>query len=255
MKFIDSHSHLFDASFDEDRGAVIDRALSAGVYKICLPNIDVSTTAAMMSMVKRWPDCCYPMIGLHPGSVKADFKEQLALLYQQLENEVFCAIGEVGLDFYWDLTYKAEQEQAFEEQICWAGDFHLPLVIHTRNSIDEGIRQVKARQKGQLSGVFHCFGGTIEQAKEVLDLGFYLGIGGIATFKNGGLEPLLQEVPLESILLETDAPYLAPVPYRGKRNESAYIPLIAERIASIKQINVEEVAAVTTKNCLNLFGL
>lgn len=254
MTFIDSHTHLFDIKFDEDRQMVVQRALEAGVERLYLPNIDVHTVDAMLSMVKKWPENCFPMLGLHPCSVGADYKDQLNSLYDLIDEGNYFAIGETGLDFYWDTTYKKEQIAAFEEQIDWAIDKKLPIVIHTRNSIPEGIEKIKEKQKGNLTGVFHCFSGTVEEAGQIVELGFYIGIGGVATFKNGGLEPVLKAIPLESLLLETDSPYLAPTPHRGKRNESAYIPLIAQKIADVKEISIEEVEIVTTENALNLFG-
>lgn len=253
MVFVDSHAHLFDAKFDQDRPAVLQRALAAGVEKMYLPNIDTGTVEPMLEMVRQWPDNCFPMLGLHPCYVKEDFQEVLSSLYAWFEKEVFVAVGEIGLDFYWDITFKKQQQAAFESQIDWALSKNLPVVIHTRNSIKEGIETVAKKQNGGLKGVFHCFGGSLEDAQKIIDLGFYIGIGGVATFKNGGLDSILQSVDLEHILLETDAPYLAPTPHRGKRNESAYIPLVAQKIADIKAIPIEEVAAVTTKNAYNLF--
>lgn len=253
MSFIDSHTHLFAEAFDEDRDAVVERAIAAGVEKMYLPNIDVDTVSAMLQMVEQWPANCFPMIGLHPCSVKADFQVQLETLETYLRQQSFSAIGEVGLDFYWDTTFKQEQLLAFGQQIDWALAEDLPVVIHTRNSIDEGISMIEEKQNGALRGVFHCFSGSIEQAKKIIDLGFYIGIGGVATFKNGGLTPVLNDINLKHILLETDSPYLAPVPYRGKRNESSYIQLIAQKIADIKETTIEEVAAITTQNADNLF--
>lgn len=253
MTFIDSHTHLFDISFNHDREAMLDRALEAGVTRMYLPNIDAETTESLFTVTSKWPEICFPMLGLHPCSVKEDYQEQLESLRILADKHPVKAIGEIGLDFYWDLTFKEEQIAAFRQQIDWALGMDLPIAIHTRNSIPEGIQIVKEKQKGHLTGVFHCFSGTLEQAQQIIDLGFYLGIGGVATFKNGGLEPLLKQLDLSRILLETDAPYLAPVPYRGKRNESAYIPLIAQKIAAIKEISIEEVAEKTTDNALKLF--
>lgn len=253
MTFIDSHTHLFDTQFDEDRQVMIQRAIDAGVERMYLPNIDVATVKPMLSMVQKWPNHCFPMLGLHPCSVKADFQSELNKLQQLLPQYSFSAIGEIGLDFYWDTTFKEQQLKAFEIQIDWALTADLPIVIHTRNSIKEGIEMAASRQNGNLKGVFHCFNGTVEEAKYIVNLGFYLGIGGVATFKNGGLAPVLKEIDLSHILLETDAPYLSPVPFRGKRNESAYLPLIAQKIADIKEVMLEKVAAQTTENALKLF--
>jgi len=253
MTFIDSHTHLFAEEFDDDRDAVVARALAAGVDKMYLPNIDVDTVSAMLQMAEKWPANCLPMIGLHPCSVKADFQQQLDTLAIYLQQRRFWAIGEVGLDFYWDTTFKREQLLAFGQQIDWALTEDLPVVIHTRNSIDEGISMIEGKQNGALRGVFHCFSGSAEQARKIIDLGFYIGIGGVATFKNGGLAPVLKDIDLKHVLLETDAPYLAPVPYRGKRNESSYIPVIAQKIADIKEMTIERVADITTRNAMNLF--
>lgn len=251
--FIDSHAHLYDEQFDNDRSLMIQKAIDNGVEKMLLPNCDLSTMKPMLEIAKQWPSNCFPMLGLHPCYVKEDFVTVLFELEKCLEQEQFCAIGEIGLDYHWDLDYVAEQKQAFEIQIDWALNKDLPIVIHTRKSITDGIELVKKKQNGNLTGVFHCFGGTIEEAKEITDLGFYLGIGGVATFKNGGLIELLQEIDLKHLLLETDAPYLAPVPLRGKRNESAYIPIIAQKIADIKTCSLQEVEQQTSINTINLF--
>lgn len=253
MTFIDSHTHLFDAQFDEDRLEMIQRSIDAGVAHMYLPNIDVSTVKPMLDMVLQWPANCFPMLGLHPCSVNAGFQSELDKLYPLLRQYPFVAIGEIGLDFYWDTTFKEQQLQAFETQVDWALEVDLPIVIHTRKSITEGIASVAARQNEKLRGAFHCFSGTVAEAQQIIDLGFYLGIGGVATFKNGGLEPVLKAIDLSHLLLETDAPYLAPVPFRGKRNESAYIPIIAQKIAEIKGISLAEVAEQTSQNALNLF--
>lgn len=251
--FTDTHAHLYDEQFDHDREDVIQRALNAGVTRMYLPNCDIDTIAPMMNMVKQWPGYCFPMIGLHPCSVKEDVKEALIAVEAYLVREAFFAIGEIGLDFYRDTRFAKEQVLAFEQQISWALNSRLPVVIHTRNAVNEGIAIVGRRQRGSLNGVFHCFSGNLEEAKKIIDLGFFLGIGGVATFKNSGLDLLLKEIDLEHIVLETDAPYLAPAPYRGKRNESAYIPLIAQKIADIKSIPIATVAAITTENARKLF--
>ncbi|HET8573544.1 MAG TPA: TatD family hydrolase [Edaphocola sp.] len=253
MKFTDSHTHLFAEEFDDDRDAVVARALAAGVDKMYLPNIDTGTVPAMLQMAEKWPANCFPMIGLHPCSVKAGFQRQLDKLAAYFQQQHFWAIGEVGLDFYWDTAFRQEQVSAFQQQIDWALVQDLPVVIHTRNSIDECISIIEKKQNGSLRGVFHCFSGNVEQAQKIIALGFYIGIGGVATFKNGGLAPVLKEIGLKRILLETDSPYLAPVPYRGKRNESSYIPVIAQKIADIKEITLEQVSEVTTRNAAHLF--
>ncbi len=255
LRFIDTHAHLYDAQFDADRPEDIQRAIQAGVDRICLPNCDLSTIEPMMSLTKQWPENCFAMMGLHPCYVKDNFMEELKAMEQWLSGTKFAAIGEIGLDYYWDTTFVAEQKTAFRHQVAWALRYNLPVVIHTRSSMPDGIEIVRENQNGSLKGVFHCFGGSIEEAHAITELGFYLGIGGTATFKNSTLTEVLSQISLDHILLETDAPYLAPVPYRGKRNESAYIPLIAARIAEIKQCSVEEVAEATTRNAELLFGL
>lgn len=231
----------------------MQRAIESGVEKMYLPNIDTETVAPMLAMKRQWPENCFPMLGLHPCSVKENFQEELTALYAWFEKEEFVAVGEIGLDFYWDKTFEKQQQEAFETQIGWALSKNLPIVIHTRNSLKEGIETIRKMQNGNLKGVFHCFSGSPEEAEQIIDMGFYIGIGGVATFKNGGLDPVLQSVGLEHILLETDAPYLAPVPYRGKRNESANIPLIAQKISDVKAIRIEDVATTTTQNTYKLF--
>jgi TatD DNase family protein len=252
--FTDTHTHLYDEQFDQDRAQIIQRSLDAGVHKMYLPNCDSSTIASMMQMAGQWPQHCFPMMGVHPCYIKENYKEELAIAAGWLQKEQFAAVGEIGLDYYWDTTFVAEQKEAFNIQMDWALQYQLPIVIHTRESMEDGIQMVKAKQKGGLKGIFHCFGGSAEEARQIIDLGFYLGIGGVATFKKSSLPEVLKDISLDHIVLETDAPYLAPVPYRGKRNESAYIPLIGTKIAEIKNCSVEEVAAITTKNAERIFG-
>lgn len=253
--YIDTHAHLYDKSFQDDIQEVIDRALASGVNRVLMPNCDVHTLNEMLALEASNPTFFKSMLGLHPTYVKEDYKEQLDQLHAQLDEKSFCAIGEIGLDYYWDKTFISEQKDAFEQQIKWAKSYELPIVIHTRNSIPDGIKIVKAQQDGKLEGVFHCFSGSLEEAKKIVELGFLLGIGGISTFKNGGLTEILKEIPLSALVLETDAPYLAPTPFRGKRNESAYIPFIAEEVAKVKEISVDEVAMTTTQNAYELFKL
>ncbi|WP_118952417.1 TatD family hydrolase [Taibaiella helva] len=252
--FIDTHTHLYDGRFDQDREAVIGRCLEAGVNRLYLPNCDSGTIEPMMAMATKWPEHCFPMMGIHPCYIKENYKEELAIAESWLHKERFAAVGEIGLDYYWDKSFVAEQKEAFNTQMDWALSLNLPIVIHTRESMRDGIDMVRARQNGKLRGIFHCFGGTMEEAREIIDLGFYLGIGGVATFAKSNLPEVLEQIPLEHIVLETDAPYLAPVPYRGKRNESAYIPLIGTKIAAIKNCSVEAVAAATTENARRIFG-
>lgn len=252
--FIDTHTHLYDAQFDEDRPEMIARALAAGVERMYLPNCDSGTLAAMQQLCAAFPDHCFPMMGLHPCSVKDDYKKELELVQHELKTGKYVGVGEIGLDYHWDTTFVAEQQEAFRLQIDWAIALNLPIVIHTRKSLEDGIAIVREKQQGNLKGVFHCFGGTVEEAKAIIELGFYIGIGGVLTFKNTDLAKTLSEIDLQHIVLETDAPYLAPVPYRGKRNESAYIPLIAHKLAEIKNCPVETVAAITSENARKIFG-
>jgi len=252
--FIDTHTHLYDAQFDEDRPEMIARALAAGVERMYLPNCDSGTLAAMQQLCAAFPDHCFPMMGLHPCSVKEDYKKELELVQHELKTGKYVGVGEVGLDYHWDTTFVAEQQEAFRLQIDWAIALNLPIVIHTRKSLEDGIAIVREKQQGNLKGIFHCFGGTVEEAKAIIELGLYIGIGGVLTFKNTDLAKTLSEIDLQHIVLETDAPYLAPVPYRGKRNESAYIPLIAHKLAEIKNCPVETVAAITSENARKIFG-
>jgi len=251
--FIDTHTHLYDEQFDNTRAADVQRALDAGVQKMYLPNCDSSTIEPMMDIVRQWPAHCLPMMGVHPCYIKENYKEELAIAEEWLQKEKFAAIGEIGLDYYWDKTFVAQQKEAFNTQMDWALEHDLSIIIHTRDSIQDGIDMVRAKQNGKLKGIFHCFGGTLEEAQQIIDLGFYLGIGGVATFKNSTLPAVLKDIALEYIVLETDAPYLAPVPYRGKRNECAYIPLIAQKVAEIKNCDIAAVAKATTANAKAIF--
>lgn len=255
MELIDTHCHLFAEEFDDDREIMLQRAIDAGVKYFLLPNIDAESIPALNSLSENHPDICLPMMGLHPTSVKADYKEQLGVVKMALDHNSFIAIGEIGLDYYWDVTYKAQQQEVFRQQLQWAKARKLPVAIHTRNSFDDAFRIVQEEKDASLTGVFHCFSGSTEEAEKVMSVGFMMGIGGVATFKNGGLDKVLPFVPMEYIILETDAPYLAPVPHRGKRNESSYLPLVAQRLADIKQTRVQEVAAATTANAKRLFHL
>ena len=253
MNWIDTHAHLYGEEFSADRTAVIERALAAGVSRLYLPNIDSTSIEGMLALEAQFPEHCFPMMGVHPCYINENVEQELAIVREWLAKRPFKAIGEIGLDFYWDTTYREQQYQAFRGQLELAREYSLPVAIHSRESTRECIDEVKALQDGRLSGVFHCFSGTLEEAKEIIDLGFYLGIGGVVTFKKSGLDKILEDIDMQYIVLETDAPYLAPVPYRGKRNESAYIPLIGEKIADVKNLKIAEVAAITTNNALKLF--
>jgi TatD DNase family protein len=253
MLWIDTHAHLYGKEFNQDRPAMIARALEAGVHKLLLPNIDSASIDGMLALENEFPGKCYAMMGLHPCYVDENVETEMALVREWLAKRPFVAVGEIGLDFYWDKTHTALQHQVFREQLQLAKQYGLPVVIHSRESTRQCIDEVRFLQDGNLTGVFHCFSGTLEEAREVIDLGFYLGIGGVVTFKKSGLDKIVEQVDLQHIILETDAPYLAPVPYRGKRNESAYIPLIGQTIADIKNLKIDDVAAITTSNALKLF--
>ncbi|MET0635834.1 MAG: TatD family hydrolase [Chitinophagaceae bacterium] len=255
MKLIDTHSHVYSTEFENDQADMIARAVSSGVGPILMPAIDGTTHNAMLLAEQLNPGLCISMMGLHPCSVKADYQLELDQIERFLGERRFIAVGETGLDFYWDLSFKEEQYISFRRQIEWAIGYDVPVVIHSRSSTDECIAVVREMQRGPLRGVFHCFSGNAGQAKEIMDLGFYLGIGGVLTFKNSGLDKVVKEVGLEKIVLETDAPYLAPVPFRGKRNEPSYLVNVAQKLADIFERPVEEIAEITTANAEKLFRL
>ena len=255
MNLIDTHCHLFAEQFDNDRDEAITNAVRAGVGLFLLPNIDTESIPALYQLSDKYPSTCLPMMGLHPCSVFADYKKSLDIIYKELNTRKFVAIGEIGLDYYWDVTFKEQQIDAFKTQLQWAIDMRLPVAIHTRNSFEDAISIVEEMQPMGLTGVFHCFSGTIEDAKRIMATSFYMGIGGVLTFKNGGIDKVLPDVPMDYLILETDSPYLAPVPFRGKRNEPKYLPLVAEKLAQVKGIDVETVVKITTANAKNLFVL
>jgi TatD DNase family protein len=255
MQLVDTHAHLYSTQFDGDRPAMLQRALEAGLSKVLLPAIDSSTHESMLKLEEDNPGFCLSMMGLHPCSVKEDYEKELKIIEDHLAQRPFIGVGEIGLDFYWDLTFKDQQFKAFHRQIEWALQYRLPIAIHSRNANDECIQVVREHQNGDLKGVFHCFSGTVEQARQMIELGFYLGIGGVLTFKNGGLDKVLEEIDFQHLVLETDAPYLSPVPFRGKRNESSYLTYVAQKLADLKQTNVQEIVDQTSRNAQNLFGL
>lgn len=255
MHLVDTHSHLYDQQFDDDRVATVQRAIDTGVEKMLLPNCDSTTLSRMIEMTTKWPGQCFPMLGLHPCYVDEHWEKSLAEMEALLETQPWIAIGEIGLDFHWDTRFADAQQRAFEQQIDWALSKELPVAIHTRKALPEAVKTIAQKQNGRLSGVFHCFGGDTEEAKRITDLGFMLGIGGVVTFKNSNLSDVIREIGLEHVVLETDAPYLAPVPYRGKRNESSYVRLVAQHLADILEIRIEEVAEITTRNARDLFNL
>ena len=253
MNLIDTHTHIYDHQFSLDRNEAVQRALEAGVKMMLLPNIDTETITPMLELYEQYPDCTRVMMGLQPESIKEDYKQVLDVMEKELEKGIYVGVGEVGLDFYWDATYEKEQLDAFETQLDWAKQLHLPLSIHCRNAFDKMVKILEHSQDGGLCGIMHCFTSTEEEAKVYLELGFHLGLGGVTTYKNCGVKDYLSNLPLERIVLETDAPYLAPVPCRGKRNESAFLVHTAQRIADILQMPVEELAAATTANAKMLF--
>lgn len=249
---IDTHAHLYAKQFDQDRDEMIARAEANGIHKFYLPNIDSSSIEGMLALEDKYPDKCFAMMGLHPCSVKDEFEKELTIMEDWLRKRPFVAIGEIGIDLYWDKTFFEQQKKAFNRQVEWAIDLNLPIVIHCRESMDITIKLVE-KFKGKVKGIFHCFGGSLEQANKIMDLGFLMGIGGVLTYKKANLAPIVKEIPLEYLVLETDAPYLAPVPFRGKRNESGYVLHVAEHLAKAKEMSLEKIAEVTTKNALNLF--
>lgn len=254
MVLIDTHAHLYAEEFAADIAGVIERAEAEGVKKFYLPAIDSTATGAMLGLEARFPGKCIPMMGLHPCYVKGNFKDELKQVGEWLAKRKFAAVGEIGLDMYWDKTYIKEQEEAFCIQTEWALAYSLPIVIHTRNAMKETIRIVKQYAPKGARGIFHCFGGTADEALEIAAMGFYLGIGGVVTYPKSGLAETLKQIGLQHLVLETDAPYLTPVPFRGKRNESSYLKYVVQKIAEAKNISIEEVAAVTTANAEKIFG-
>lgn len=254
MTIIDTHCHLYVKAFKDDIDAVLERAAAEGVEKFYLPAIDSEETENMLALEARFPDTCIAMMGLHPCSVKEDYEAELAHVEEWLAKRPFVAVGEIGLDFYWDKTFAEQQYVAFRQQIEWALQYDIPIVIHTRNAMQETINVVKEYKGRGLRGIFHCFSGSYESAVQIIDAGFYLGIGGVLTYKNAGLPEVLAKIGLEHLVLETDAPYLTPVPFRGKRNESSYLKYIIEKLAETKREPVATVAAITTANAQKIFG-
>ena len=256
MNFIDTHTHLFAQQFDDDRQETIKAAIDAGVNKMLLPNIDLDSIEAMHQLEKEFPNNCFAMMGLHPCSVTENRKEELETIKTHLFERPYCALGEIGLDLYWDKTLLPFQQKAFTQQIEWAKELQIPIVIHVRDAFTEAFEIVDELNDENLKGVFHCFTGTLDQAKHIINYGgFKLGIGGVLTFKNSGLDKVVSELDMQHLILETDSPYLAPAPNRGKRNETSYLTYIASKLAEIKGIKIEEVAEITTKNALELFGV
>lgn len=254
LHWTDTHCHLYVSEFDPDKKEMMERAIEAGVDRMMMPNIDLDSVARIKSLAVEYPEHCFPMMGLHPCSVKSDYITVLSAIEKLLFTEQYIGVGETGIDLYWDTTFRQQQIEAFELQIDWAAQLNLPVIIHSRESLDLNIEIITRKQDGKLRGIFHCFGGTVDQARQIQDLGFKVGIGGVVTYKNSNLPGVLPEIPPSMIVLETDAPYLSPVPFRGKRNESAYIPLISAKVADILQISLAELSALTNENAAEVFG-
>lgn len=253
--FIDTHAHLYVRQFDQDRPAVMQRLQDVGIERVFLPNIDETSIPGMLAMQRDYPGMCYAMMGLHPCHVEPDWEEVLGRIRTHFDEGDYIAVGEIGLDAFWDKTSLPRQELAFREQIRWANELGLPIVIHSRDTMDACIRVVQQEASADLRGIFHCFTGTSMQAAEITEMGFKLGIGGVYTYKNSGLRESLAHVPLHHLVLETDAPYLAPVPFRGKRNETAYLRYVAEALATDRGISLEEVARATSDAALEVFRI
>jgi TatD DNase family protein len=254
LRWIDTHCHLYAAEFEQDKEAMVQRAVDAGVSWMLLPNIDLESIPGMWGLVNKYPNYCRPMMGLHPCSVKQDFQSILDKMKSEFSSRTYIGVGETGIDLYWDKTYRIQQIEAFEQQIGWAKEFDLPVIIHSRESQDLTIDIISRYQDGSLRGIFHCFGGDFEQVKQIEALGFKVGIGGVITFKKGGLAELLPQIPLQMMVLETDSPYLAPVPFRGKRNEPAYLVGIATKVAETLGIPINEVSRITSENAEAVYG-
>ncbi len=254
MQLIDTHAHLYVEEFDIDRKRMMQRALDCGVTDFFIPAIDSSYTQRMFDLESQYPNNVHLMAGVHPTHIKENYKEELAHVSSLLKQRSFCAIGEIGVDLYWDKSFLTQQQEAFDLQIQWAKEYDIPFIIHCREAFDEVFEVLDGHNPSELSGIFHCFTGTFEHAMQALKYNLKLGIGGVVTFKNGGIDKFLNQIPLEHIVLETDAPYLAPTPYRGKRNESSYITHIATKVADIYKRPLDEVCQQTSQNALKVFG-
>lgn len=255
MKLIDTHCHIYSEEFESDYVQAIERALALGVDKIFMPNVDSRSIDRMLMIEAQFPNNCFAMMGLHPCSVKDDFENELAIAESWLAKRKFVAIGEMGTDLYWDKTHFEQQKEAFRIQVGWAKKYDLPIVIHCRDSFEETMQLLEPLADNKLTGVFHCFTGSVQDALRVKALGFHIGIGGVSTFKNGGLDKVIPEIGLDKLVLETDSPYLAPVPFRGKRNEPSYTKMVAQRVADLLAIPIEKVAEATTQNALELYKM
>lgn len=254
MQIIDTHTHLYLEEFQADIDEVLSRARAEGVSLFYLPNVDSSSIADLLKLEEQYPGEAIAMMGLHPCYVKENVAEELQLVEEWLRKRPFAAVGEIGLDYYWDKTFVAEQKQAFRQQMDWALELNLPIVIHSRDSMQDCIDLVHEKQNGQMRGIFHCFGGSVDEAKQIIDLGFLMGIGGVVTYKKSGLTDVLKQIPLEYLVLETDAPYLSPAPFRGKRNEPSYLKYVVKKMAEAMGVSEEKIAEQTTSNAQKLFG-
>lgn len=255
MILTDTHTHLYYETNQEALDLLMQRALDAQVSRLFLPNVDVASVPMVMNLANRYPGHCFPMLGLHPCDVKENYQEELETIYQEIPKQTIYAIGEIGIDLYWDKTKLAEQTVAFKTQIQWAKKLNQPIVIHCRDAFQEVYEILLEEHDEKLRGIFHCFTGTLEQAQKIIDLGFYLGIGGVVTYKNSGLDAVVAQLPLNHMVLETDSPYLTPVPFRGKPNESSYLVHIAQKVADLHQIPLAQLAEITTQNSLKIFGI
>lgn len=255
MIFTDTHTHLYSKEFENESTQLIEKAIKNGVSRLFIPNIDLHSIQPMLDLVWQFPENCFPMMGLHPCSVAENVDEQLFQIQKWFKKRKFYAVGEIGLDFYWSLDLKEQQMMAFKKQCLWAIQQDLPINIHARNATPDVILTLQEMKHPKLRGIFHCFSGNAMEAKQIVEMGFYLGIGGVLTFKNSGLREAIADIDLKNIVLETDAPYLAPVPFRGKRNESFYIIDIAKNLAELKQVSLKNVAEITTENSKKVFGV
>jgi TatD DNase family protein len=255
MELIDTHCHLYLEDFDDDINDIIQKAETRGVKKFYLPAIDHEVVTRMLALEEQFPGKCIAMMGLHPCSVKENFRDELKIVEDWLQKRPFAAVGEIGLDYYWDKTFVKQQQEAFRTQVEWSLNYDLPIVIHTRNATQETINIVKEYVGRGVRGIFHCFSGSYESARDIIDAGFYLGIGGVITYKNAGVAQVLERIGVEHMVLETDSPYLTPVPFRGKRNESSYLEYVVRKLAEIKSCSEEDIGYITTRNAEKIFGL
>ena len=255
MQLTDTHTHIYYEQDPEKQAALMGRCIENGIERLFLPNVDVASVSMIDAIVQKYPKNCFAMAGLHPCDVKEDYHSHLDDIYATISNRKIYAIGEIGIDLHWDKTSLVQQQDAFRRQVAWAKDLGLPIVIHCREAFEEVFEVLESERDDKLRGIFHCFTGNLAQAKQAIDLNFYLGIGGVVTYKKAGLDLVLSELAIENLVLETDSPYLAPVPFRGKPNESSFLIYIAQKVADIFQVSVEEVANITTKNSKKIFGI